>query len=674
MKIPQLFDLFNKGAVRLSSNTLILSLREGYIALIPFFIVASFITLLNQWFNIADKGGNHNFLNSFNLLVWALFPLITLISFSYYLSKNLKLHTIAGPVLVITCFCATTGYVYSDQTGIHIDNKAGVLYSILMPIFCCYLLHIFSEIQALKLVAISSISLFLRKHLNLIFPYLIVSSITLLVIPYISEFGRYLAHTFAALFTEQASTFDKLSLQMISAHILWFFGVHGDNTYHILAPASFTEYEVLAGLSSYHFFSVFVLLGGTGCLWGLIIACCFLKEAEHERSIAKISAPLAVFNISEVMIYALPIVFNPYFLIPFLLSPILNGFISYQLIEHGYIVISNSGEIPWFTPVILSGWMITHSISGVLLQIALIALNVLVYYPFVLANKRHNITGKALDMLIKRYGAGRRIEEHAEHAFAISHSTQHIKQNSLKDVTDALNKGALALYYQPKIDPHTQQVIGFEALLRLIHKNGKVDGPWFLAILEQHNLMHIIDTFVIDQLEVDLAHFAKLDLHPNISFNISPQNLLAGGYKRIINAFSRFPDQVEVEILESSYIEDFDATIAMVDKLNSHKINCAMDDFGTGYSCLSVLSKLNINTIKLDRSLLPEVGNSKAALLYQQLASICAQLGFEIVAEGVESELHEEVVKKAQIHSAQGFLYNKALPFETALSQLTSKT
>ncbi|MGO3299637.1 MAG: EAL domain-containing protein, partial [Pseudoalteromonas sp.] len=202
MKIPQLFDLFNKGAVRLSSNTLILSLREGYIALIPFFIVASVITLLNQWFNIADKGGNHNFLNSFNLLVWALFPLITLISFSYYLSKNLKLHTIAGPVLVITCFCATTGYVYSDQTGIHIDNKAGVLYSILMPIFCCYLLHIFSEIKALKLVAISSISLFLRKHLNLIFPYLIVSSITLLVIPYISEFGRYLAHTFAALFTE----------------------------------------------------------------------------------------------------------------------------------------------------------------------------------------------------------------------------------------------------------------------------------------------------------------------------------------------------------------------------------------------------------------------------------------------------------------------------------------
>lgn len=674
MQLSQLFDLFNKGAVKLSSNTLILSLREGYIALIPFFIVASVITLLNQWFNIADKGGNHDFLNSFNLLVWALFPLITLISFSYYLSKNLKLHTIAGPVLVIVCFCATTGYVYSDQSGIHINNKAGVLYSILMPIFCCYLLHLFSEIKALKLVAISSISLFLRKHLNLIFPYLIVSAITLLLIPYVSDFGRYLVSEFAMLFAEQASTFDKLSLQMISAHILWFFGVHGDNTYHILAPASFTEYEVLAGLSSYHFFSVFVLLGGTGCVWGLIIACCLLKNAEHERSIAKISAPLAVFNISEVMIYALPIVFNPYFLIPFLLSPILNGVISYYLIEQGFIVLSMNSDIPWFTPVILSGWMITHSISGVLLQVGLILLNVALYYPFVLANKRHNVTGKALDMLVKRYGAGRKVEEHAEQAFAVSHSSHHIKQSSLKAVTDALNKGALALYYQPKIDPTTQKIVGFEALLRLINRNGEVDGPWFLATLEQHNLMHIIDTFVIDQLEVDLAAFAKQGLHPNISFNISPQNLLQGGYKRIIKAFSRFPEQVEVEILESSYIEDFDATIALVEKLKKHHINCAMDDFGTGYSCLSVLSKLNIKTIKLDRSLLPDAGNAKAALLYQQLASICDQLGFEIVAEGVESSLHEEVVKKAQIRTAQGFLYNKALPFNEALSLLTSKS
>lgn len=669
MQLSKIFHLFNRSAVKVSSNTIILSLREGYIALIPFFIVASVITLLNQWFNLAGKSGEHAFLNDFNDVVWALFPLITLLSFSYYLSKNLRLNTIAAPVLVITCFTASTGYFYNSTTGISIDNRAGVLYSILMPIMCCYLLKYFSSFKALKLVGISTISLFLRKHLNLIFPYLIVCLILLMVIPLISEVSSaslaYLINS-----DDETSLFSKVSLQMIGAHTLWFFGIHGDNAYHILAPTAYTNYSLLDGMSSYNFFSIFVLLGGTGCIWGLIITCYLINEAEHERSIARISIPLAVFNISEVMIYALPIVFNPYFLLPFLLTPILNGVISYTLIDYGFIVLSASDNIPWFTPVLLSGWMATHSWTGIALQLALILMNVAVYYPFVLANKRHNITGKALDMLVKRYSAGDKIEGSSEQTFAIAHSQNQMQQYSLKTVTDALNTGALTLYYQPKIDPKTKDIVGFEALLRLVKADGEVVGPWFLETLEQHNLMYIIDDFVIDQLEVDLSNFAAQGYTPNISFNISPQNLLAGAYKRVVKAFARFPNQVEVEILESSYIEDFDATIELVKYLNKHNIKCAMDDFGTGYSCLSVLSKLNVNTIKLDRSLLPENDNLKSAILYQHLAKICDELGFHIVAEGVENELHESVVKKAQIHSAQGFLYNKALVFNVALNLL----
>ncbi len=669
MLFSNIFHHFNRLAVKVSSNTVILSLREGYIALIPFFIVASLITLLNQWFNLAGRSGGYAFLNSFNQLIWALFPLITLLAFSYYLAKNLRLNTIAVPVLVITCFTASTGYFYDTGTQIQIDNRAGVLYSILMPIFCCYLLKFFSSFSALKLVGISTISLFLRKHLNLIFPYLIVSLLTLLVIPVITELGK-LGLSYLVSSNDDVSIFSKVSLQMLGAHILWFFGIHGDNAYHILAPAAYTNYTLLGGLTSYNFFSIFVLLGGTGCIWGLIITCYLLKDAEHERSIARISMPLAVFNISEVMIYALPIVFNPFFLIPFLLTPIVNGVIAYTVVEYGFVVINASDNIPWFTPVFLSGWMATHSWTGILLQLVLILLNVAIYYPFVLANKRYNITGKAVDMLVKRYSAGATIEGSSEQNFAISHSKNQLQQYSLKTVTDALNKGALTLYYQPKIDPISKNIVGFEALLRLVQADGEVVGPWFLDTLEQHNLMYIIDDFVIDQLEVDLANFAAQGFKPKVSFNISPQNLLAGAYKRVVNAFARFPNQVEVEILESSYIEDFEATVKLVEYLNKHQIKCAMDDFGTGYSCLSVLSKLNVNTIKLDKSLLPECDNVKSAALYQHLAQICDELGFNIVAEGVESELHESVVKKAQIHSAQGFLYNKALAFNVALSLL----
>ncbi|WP_249348586.1 EAL domain-containing protein [Pseudoalteromonas citrea] len=660
------FNRFNQAAVKVSSNTLVLSLREGYIALIPFFIVASLITLINQWLDIAAKGFDHDYLNQFNQLVWGLFPLFTLISFSYHLAKNIKIHTIAAPILVTSCFVATTGYIFVDDQSLRIDHRVGVLYTLFMPIFCCYLLAYFERTRAFKIVEVSTISLFLKKHVNLIFPYMLVTTITLLLYPFVDLAVDYVL-SYLALEQLEFSAEDKVTLQLLGAHLLWFLGVHGDNTYHILVSSDLSGFMVTSELINYHFFSTFVILGGTGCVWGLIIACLLLKKGNHEKHIAKLSAPLAVFNISEVMLYALPIVFNPYILIPFLIAPAFNAIISYQLLVNGFIPIVTQESIPWFTPVFVNAWILTESLWVVLLQVFLIAANVAIYYPFLVAHQKNNMSGKALDMLVKRYSAGRMIEDQAESSFATHHAKQQISGYSLTEVTDALNNGALTLYYQPKINPVSKEIVGFEALLRLVNPDKSVSGPWFLETLGEHNLLHVIDNFVIDQLEVDLDTFAQHGQYPKVSFNISPDNLLSGGYKRVVKAFSRFADQVEVELLESSYIEDFSKTMSIVNTLKSNKIHCAMDDFGTGYSCLSVLSKLNIDTIKFDKSLLPDQDNEKAAVLYKNLADLCAQLGFNTVAEGVETKEDESVVKAANIGCVQGFLYYKAMPIEQAI-------
>lgn len=666
------FNRFNQTAVKVSSNTLVLSLREGYIALIPFFIVASLITLINQWLDIAAKGYDHDYLNQFNQLVWGLFPLFTLLSFSYHLAKNIKIHTIAAPILVISCFTATTGYIYVDEGTLRINNRAGVLYTLFMPVFCCYLLSFFERSKAFKMVEVSTVSLFLRKHMNLIFPYMLVTTITLLLYPFVEQAVDGVLAFFALdqlIFNAE----EKLTLQLLGAHLLWFLGVHGDNTYHILVSSDLSGFMVTPELINYHFFSTFVILGGTGCVWGLIIACFLLKSGQHEKHIAKLSTPLAVFNISEVMLYALPIVFNPYILIPFLIAPALNALISYQLLIGGFIPIVTQESIPWFTPVLINAWFLTESVWVVLLQVLLIAMNVAVYYPFLVAHQKNNMSSKALDMLVKRYAAGRMIEDQAESRFATHHAKQQISGYTLSEVTDALNNGALTLYYQPKINPVTKEVVGFEALLRLVNPDGTVSGPWFLQTLGEHNLLHVIDNFVIDQLEVDLDLFAKQGFHPKVSFNISPNNLLSGGYKRVIKAFSRFAGQVEVELLESSYIEDFSATMSIVTTLKENNIHCAMDDFGTGYSCLSVLSKLHIDTIKFDKSLLPDGNNQKSAVLYKNLADLCAELGFKTVAEGVETTEDEQVVRAANISCVQGFLYHKAMPIEQAIGILSTK-
>ncbi|WP_232056599.1 EAL domain-containing protein [Pseudoalteromonas sp. A25] len=663
-----IINRFNQVALKVSSNTVIFSLREGYIALIPFFIVASLITLLNQWLDIGSSS-NHKYFNDFNALVWGLFPLFSLISFSYHLSKNLNIHSIASPIIVVICFATVTGYISIENNTIAINHTQGVFYAILMPIFCCYLLHQLSKLDFLKIVNVSSISLFLRKHINLIFPYLVVTSVTLFVFPYINHVGIWLYDNLLHVHFELTGL-GKLYFQLISTHLLWFFGVHGDNTFHILAPLELSHYVLEPDIVIYQFFTSFVLLGGTGCVWGIIIASFFIKEAHHEQHIAKLSLPLAVFNISEVMIYALPIVFNPFILIPFLLAPALNAIVSYLCIYFDVFSMSNEVNVPWFTPIFINAWMLTESYIAVLIQGILVLLNAAIYYPFLKACQKNSMPGKALEMLVKRYSAGREIESKAESIFAVHHGEFQLEHDCLKQVTDALNRGALVLHYQPKINLQSGEIDGFEALIRLRLPNGHVEGPWFLNTLARHNLLEVIDNFVIDQLEVDLESFKKAGAVPKISFNMSPDNLLNGGYKRVIKAFSKYQNQVEVELLESVYIEDFKSTIGIVELLKSNHINCAMDDFGTGYSCLSVLSKLNIDTIKLDRSLLPDPSNTKSKTLYLHLAQLCKQLGFKTVAEGVETTEQELIVKQANIDLVQGFLYYQAMPVEEAIKLL----
>lgn len=668
MANPNKFS-FNKLALRISSNSIVLSLREGYIALIPFFVVASLITLITQFVNYAHIAKYHSYLTSFNTLIWTLFPILSLISVSYHLSKNLRLNSVSVPVLVLLCFVVATDYVYLENNVVKVDNRSGVIYSLILPIVCSYLMAWLVSLKKFRIVEQSDISLFLRKHLNLIIPYFIVTLLVLGLFPLVNGFFISISEQISH-FQIELSPELKMLNQLVVSHLLWFFGIHGDNTVQILFPPDLTYFPLTPTIFGHQFYSAFVILGGTGCIWGLIIASLFIRTASHERQVARLASPFAIFNISEIMIYALPIVFNPFLFLPFILAPIINMIVSLYAIQSGFITIVTNADVPWFTPVIVSGWWLTESYRGVLLQLLLIAVNAMLYFPFLKKSLTDSVSGKASDLLTKRFTAGNQVLEQVESNFAQLSTRAKLSAQSLEDVSNVLSAGELTLYYQPKFDPIEKSILGFEALLRLKTKDGQIQGPWFLEELQQHNLMHIIDGFVIDKLEVDLLHFRKLGLAPKVSFNISPVNLLNGGYKRVIKAFAKFPGQVEVELLESSYIEDYEKTRNIVELLKDNHISCAMDDFGTGYSCLTVLAKLNIKTIKLDRSLLPSSSSEKGEKLYCSLAYMCHELGFELVAEGVENHHDEELVCRAGINCVQGFLYSKAVSLEEAVAAL----
>ena len=214
-------------------------------------------------------------------------------------------------------------------------------------------------------------------------------------------------------------------------------------------------------------------------------------------------------------------------------------------------------------------------------------------------------------------------------------------------------------------DQEFHSIQGFEALLRLIDRDGNVIGPWFLPTLAQNKLLHVIDNFVIDQLEVDLENFKKYGFKPKISFNIDPENLLTGGHRRVVKAFSQFPGQVEVEILESSYIEDFDKTMEIVTQLKSNNISCAMDDFGTGYSTIQELNELPFNELKIDRSFIMTLDEKETSnAIVQYTIDLASKLDYRLVAEGVETRQQMEKLQAMGCSNMQGFLFSRPISLD----------
>ncbi len=188
-------------------------------------------------------------------------------------------------------------------------------------------------------------------------------------------------------------------------HLLWFFGLHGTNIIGsviepVYLPLIQTNLELFqGGMSAFEvpyivtkpFLDSFVFMGGSGATIALLIAIFIVirHEKNHPyREVAKLSAPAGLFNINEPVIFGLPIVLNPVMLIPFILVPVTLTITSYIALATG-IVPKTVAILPWTTPPILSGYLVTGgSWRGIALQLFNLTLAVLMYIPFIMAGVR----------------------------------------------------------------------------------------------------------------------------------------------------------------------------------------------------------------------------------------------------------------------------------------------
>jgi len=649
----------------------LLSLREAFIALIPYFVSSAIaILLLNSAvkFNIvAPSDHAYSVILASASLVLSLFPVIVSISIGFFVSKNFGQSGVVGAMLALLCFSLHGQYINFDGESFRLDPTGGTHYAVIIPCLSSLILKLFVNLHPNLDKYFHQISRFLSEKLLIILPFTLTFFSFYAFMPAINFVGELIAHWITP--DVSKSTIAELTFErMLFTHGLWFLGIHGDNTFNMVFDANYLMKPIIGELPAKTFYDTFVLIGGTGCFAGLIIAALFLKSGSHEKNIAKLSIPFTAFNFCEIILFALPIFLNPIMLIPFILAPTINFLISYTVIDYGLVNVGNETS-SWMTPTLVNGFIVSKGFTGVLLQLFLLGLNTFIYYPFLKWHSEQINFDKAISKLSDQLNISEQLRNRSESDFIAQQIDLEKSNKALKDVLTTVSKGKLLLYYQPQICQFSKTISGYEALLRLENRSGDIVGPYFLDTLIKHDETEIIDMWVIEQAHRDLLYFNSKGFKPAISINVNPQvmtNSLLVQY--ICEAFKDFPNQLKIEIVESSYIKDKTTVLENIRSLQNAQIYTVIDDFGTGYSSLAMLSELPIECVKLDKSLLDDTDTFKGKEFYKHVVELLHKMDKSIVAEGVETQEQLDFISNLNIAVVQGWVYQKALPKREVLT------
>lgn len=232
----------------------------------------------------------------------------------------------------------------------------------------------------------------------------------------------------------------------------------------------------------------------------------------------------------------------------------------------------------------------------------------------------------------------------------------------------ALKNHQLALYYQPKVDSFSHEIIGAEALLRWHDDElGFVSPAHFIPLAEELGLIVDIDIWVINAACKQIQQWQKQGIFDKrISVNVSALHFTQGNLaKSVQNALSIWQidgNQLEIEITESSFIRSLKDAKKVLMSLKKLGVNLALDDFGTGYSALSYLARLPIDTLKIDASFIAKVpdeyGNSQ---IVKAIVAMAHSLELKLVAEGVETAEQLTFLQELNCHAIQGYFFSQPL-------------
>ncbi|MFP5330228.1 MAG: putative bifunctional diguanylate cyclase/phosphodiesterase [Alphaproteobacteria bacterium] len=266
-----------------------------------------------------------------------------------------------------------------------------------------------------------------------------------------------------------------------------------------------------------------------------------------------------------------------------------------------------------------------------------------------------------------------------KHAFyePSMHSEAADRQLLENDLRLAIERGELEVVYQPIVRAATEEISGFESLVRWIHPSrGSISPEKFIPLAEECGVIGKIGSWV---LETALKEAAGWPDHVRIAVNLSPIQFndpgIVDAIARAIDDSGISPGKVELEITEGVFLADGEGTDDTFSRLKKLGVRLALDDFGTGYSSLGYLKKAPFNKIKIDQSFVRGAASptGRNSAIIRAIVSLADSLEMESCAEGVETHDDLALIRELGCSHVQGFIFGRPVPAAEA-RELANRT
>ena len=646
------------------------SVQHGFIATLPVVILGALALTFLQMASLLSPEGVEGDIRILGEIIqkacYGIMALTLVLSITHKLAKYYRHHYQLNydPLIVAVLAMVTLVAMAHLDYGVHAFDQLGVT-AIGKGLFCSIIFtelyvffyqHRFFKLNYLDETVDSSLLTAIRSIWPAILaPILLLVLYTLIAEP-IKHFSFWFPVFIGQLDPETGLSFWQTVKLIVVNQLSWFVGIHGSSIVEVQAETLFASDPAV--VYSRQYINMFVHIGGAGGTFGLVIALLLSKERSSHQ-LGRYAFLPSLFNINELLIFGLPIIFNRYLLLPFILVPILSASLFRLVFDLGLVSWSGGAE-SWSTPIFLGGYLATGQWQGVVLQAVCIALSTAIYYPFLMrfeSNRRKIANEKQTHMLKKLNN-----EMDLKRVYESKSDLGRFSRALVKEFNLAITEESLDLFYQPKVN-NSERVVGAEALLRWHHPRlGPISPGVIVALSELDGSIHELGLWVIKRSLSDMNSLNKAGLGGiKIAINVSPCQFERDAFFedviKLVEHSNIDPRLIELEITEGQKIDLDDRVLVGLQQLSKYGFHIAVDDFGMGYTSLRYLKSFPVNTLKIDGSIVRDVNNSKMVQeIIGSMGQLASSMGVNLVAEWVETDLQKITLHDLGCDEFQGYL------------------